>query len=84
MWFPPMRWYGVGCPHSIGMAGETQRGTGPQGRIIAPERSDNASLLRPATRKFAGGDIVRGSDLVVHGDVEGRKAADGIMNYLEV
>ena len=33
---------------------------------------------------FAGGDIVRGSDLVVTAIDEGRKAADGIMDYLEV
>ena len=33
---------------------------------------------------FAGGDIVRGSDLVVTAIAEGRKAADGILNYLEV
>ena len=33
---------------------------------------------------FAGGDIVRGSDLVVTAIAEGRKAADGIMNWLEV
>ena len=31
-----------------------------------------------------GGDIVRGSDLVVTAIAEGRKAADGIMNWLEV
>ncbi|KAB7535282.1 glutamate synthase, partial [Klebsiella pneumoniae] len=28
--------------------------------------------------------IVRGSDLVVTAIAEGRKAADGILNYLEV
>ncbi|SJL82150.1 FAD-dependent oxidoreductase [Vibrio palustris] len=33
---------------------------------------------------FAGGDIVRGSDLVVTAIDEGRKAADGIMDFLEV
>lgn len=33
---------------------------------------------------FAGGDIVRGSDLVVTAIDEGRKAAEGILNYLQV
>ncbi len=35
-----------------------------RGRIIAPERSDNA-FQTSNLEKFAGGDIVRGSDLVV-------------------
>ncbi|MGL5320746.1 MAG: glutamate synthase small subunit, partial [Aeromonas veronii] len=33
---------------------------------------------------FAGGDAVRGSDLVVTAIYEGRKAAEGIMDYLAV
>jgi glutamate synthase (NADPH/NADH) small chain len=33
---------------------------------------------------FAGGDMVRGSDLVVTAIHEGRRAADGILDYLEV
>jgi len=33
---------------------------------------------------FAGGDMVRGSDLVVTAIDEGRKAAEGIMDYLKV
>ena len=33
---------------------------------------------------FAGGDMVRGSDLVVTAIWEGRQAAEGILNYLEV
>ncbi len=33
---------------------------------------------------FAGGDMVRGADLVVTAIYEGRKAAEGIMAYLEV
>ena len=31
---------------------------------------------------FAGGDMVRGSDLVVTAVFEGREAAQGILNYL--
>jgi glutamate synthase (NADPH/NADH) small chain len=33
---------------------------------------------------FAGGDMVRGSDLVVTAVWEGREAAKGILQYLEV
>ena len=33
---------------------------------------------------FAGGDMVRGSDLVVTAVFEGREAALGILDYLEV
>ena len=33
---------------------------------------------------FAGGDMVRGSDLVVTAVFEGREAARGILNYLDV
>ena len=33
---------------------------------------------------FAGGDMVRGSDLVVTAVFEGREAAEGILSYLEV
>ena len=33
---------------------------------------------------FAGGDMVRGSDLVVTAVFEGREAATGILNYLNV
>ena len=33
---------------------------------------------------FAGGDMVRGSDLVVTAVWEGRQAAQGILDYLDV
>ncbi len=33
---------------------------------------------------FSGGDMVRGSSLVVHAVNEGRKAAEGILNFLKV
>lgn len=54
-----------------------------QGRIVAPESSDNA-FQTSNPKIFAGGDIVRGSDLVVTAIAEGRKAADGILGYLEL
>ncbi|WP_404881167.1 hypothetical protein, partial [Klebsiella pneumoniae] len=33
---------------------------------------------------FAGGDVVRGSDLVVTAIAEGRRAAESILDYLHV
>ncbi|MFI0488007.1 MAG: glutamate synthase small subunit [Yersinia sp. (in: enterobacteria)] len=54
-----------------------------QGRVVAPENTNNA-FQTSNPKIFAGGDIVRGSDLVVTAIAEGRKAAEGIMNYLEV
>ena len=50
---------------------------------MAPESTDNA-FQTSNPKIFAGGDAVRGSDLVVTAIAEGRKAADGIMSYLEV
>ncbi|SFC93963.1 FAD-dependent oxidoreductase [Pseudoalteromonas denitrificans] len=53
------------------------------GRIKAPE---NATFTHQTSNPkiFAGGDVVRGSDLVVTAIFEGRNAAEGIMDYLEV
>lgn len=53
------------------------------GRIIAPEQADFAYQTSNA-KIFAGGDAVRGSDLVVTAIAEGRKAAEGIMDYIGV
>ena len=51
------------------------------GRVLAPE---NGSFMHQTTNTqvFAGGDMVRGSDLVVTAVFEGRNAADGIVQYL--
>ena len=57
--------------------------TDNQGRVIAPE----AGTFRFQTSNpkiFAGGDMVRGSDLVVTAIYEGRQAAEGILDYLGV
>ncbi len=53
------------------------------GRIQA---SENSEFMFQTTnpKVFAGGDMVRGSDLVVTAVFEGRKAAEGILNYLDV
>jgi glutamate synthase (NADPH/NADH) small chain len=37
-----------------------------------------------ASKIFAGGDMVRGSDLVVTAVFEGREAAKGILAYLDI
>ncbi|WP_107852008.1 FAD-dependent oxidoreductase [Oceanimonas marisflavi] len=53
------------------------------GRVVAPEQAEFA-FQTSNPRVFAGGDAVRGSDLVVTAIAEGRKAADGIMDYIGV
>ena len=53
------------------------------GRVIAPE--DGTRPFQTTNPKvFAGGDMVRGSDLVVTAVYEGRMAASGILDYLGV
>ncbi len=53
------------------------------GHVIAPEK--NALKHQTSNPKiFAGGDMVRGSDLVVTAVFEGRNAAEGILGYLEI
>jgi len=57
--------------------------TDARGRVIAPKC--NKFMYQTTNEKiFAGGDMVRGSDLVVTAIDEGRKAAEGIMDFLEV
>lgn len=54
-----------------------------KGRVIA--REDSPFPLQTNQHKiFAGGDMVRGSDLVVTAIAQGRKAAEGILDFLEV
>ena len=54
-----------------------------RGRVIAP---DNHTYKHQTSnpKVFAGGDMVRGSDLVVTAVYEGRQAAEGILDYLDV
>ncbi len=50
-------------------------------------RASGAATIKFQTgnpKIFAGGDMVRGSDLVVTAVFEGREAAEGILDYLEV
>jgi glutamate synthase (NADPH/NADH) small chain len=54
-----------------------------RGRIIAPANS--IYKYQTSNEKiFAGGDMVRGSDLVVTAVFEGREAAEGILDFLKV
>lgn len=53
------------------------------GRVLAPEAAKFA-FQTSNPKVFAGGDMVRGSDLVVTAIAEGRKAAEGILDYLDV
>ena len=57
--------------------------TDDRGRVTAP--ANNKFKFQTSNPKiFAGGDMVRGSDLVVTAVYEGRQAAEGILDYLEV
>ncbi len=53
------------------------------GRVMAPEKQKHAFQTKNE-KVFAGGDMVRGSDLVVTAIWEGRQAAEGMLDYLEV
>ena len=54
-----------------------------KGRVKASEKSTYA-LQTNQDKIFAGGDMVLGSDLVVTAIAQGRKAAEGILDYLQV
>ena len=53
------------------------------GGVEAPEHQE-FKFQTSNPKVFAGGDMVRGSDLVVTAIWEGRQAAEGILDYLEV
>lgn len=53
------------------------------GGVIAPEHGEYG-FQTTNPKIFAGGDMVRGSDLVVTAIWEGRQAAEGILDYLDV
>jgi glutamate synthase (NADPH/NADH) small chain len=54
-----------------------------RGRVVAPAK--HTYQFQTTNKKiFAGGDMVRGSDLVVTAVFEGRQAAEGILDYLDV
>ncbi len=53
------------------------------GGVEAPEEQE-FKFQTSNPQVFAGGDMVRGSDLVVTAIWEGREAADGILDYLDI
>ncbi len=53
------------------------------GGVVAPE-DGKFGFQTTNDKVFAGGDMVRGSDLVVTAVWEGRQAAEGILDYLKV
>jgi len=57
--------------------------TDDRGRVTAPQNS-TYQFQTTNPKVFAGGDMVRGSDLVVTAVYEGRQAAEGILDYLEI
>lgn len=57
--------------------------TDSSGRVVAPEGGE-FKFQTSNPKIFAGGDMVRGSDLVVTAIFEGRQAAEGILDYLGV
>ena len=62
---------------------EFEIGILPNGRVRAPA-AGRFSFQTTNPQVFAGGDMVRGSDLVVTAVFEGREAAKGIVKYLEL
>ncbi|MFV8783924.1 FAD-dependent oxidoreductase [Microbulbifer sp. SA54] len=68
----PAEWFG---DHNIAVA--------DWGGVVAPEQQEY-KFQTSNEKVFAGGDMVRGSDLVVTAIWEGRQAAEGILDYLSV
>ena len=63
--------------------GDAHVQTNSWGGVIAEEHQEY-KFQTTNPKVFAGGDMVRGSDLVVTAIWEGRQAAEGILDYLEV
>lgn len=59
-------------------------GTDERGRVRVRPAGSQAQFQTANPKVFAGGDMVRGSDLVVTAVFEGREAARGILDFLEV
>jgi glutamate synthase (NADPH/NADH) small chain len=58
--------------------------TDNSGRVIANQSQSLPAFQTTNPKVFAGGDMVRGSDLVVTAVFEGRNAGFGILDYLNV
>lgn len=68
-------------PHAMPWLADFDVDLDQQGRIMTPSQN-NMAFQTSNPRIFAGGDAVRGSDLVVTAIDEGRRAAGGILDYL--
>lgn len=75
-------------PHEVDWYNDHRVEVDERGRVLAPEKGDiemRRFAYQTGNEKiFAGGDMVRGSDLVVTAVFEGRQAAEGILDYLQV
>ena len=69
----PPDWFGDSHIHTL-----------PNGLVCTTGEIGEFAFQTGNPRVFAGGDMVRGSSLVVHAVYEGRSAAQGILDYLEV
>ena len=69
------------APHAMPWLQKVGVNVDGKGRIAAEGRLKQQTAN---AKIFAGGDITRGSDLVVTAIAEGREAAESIMEYLEV
>ncbi|MCF2860097.1 FAD-dependent oxidoreductase [Pseudoalteromonas sp. SMS1] len=70
-------------PHNLAWLANYDVEINHWGGIVAPEQgSFTHQTSNP--KIFAGGDAVRGSDLVVTAIFEGRNAAEGILDYIDV
>ena len=58
--------------------------TDDTGKVLTGDKIDRLPGQTQNPKIFAGGDMVRGSDLVVTAVFEGREAAEGILDYLQV
>jgi glutamate synthase (NADPH/NADH) small chain len=56
----------------------------PRGRVVVKPENELCAFQSSNPKIFAGGDMVRGADLVVTAIWEGRQAASGILDYLRV
>lgn len=70
-------------PHRMNWLAEHNVVLDRQGRVVAPTIS-GYPYQTSNPKIFAGGDIVRGADLIVTAIAEGRKAAESIAYYLNV
>ncbi|CNH88363.1 formate-dependent uric acid utilization protein AegA [Yersinia mollaretii] len=70
-------------PHRMSWLAEHNVVLDKQGRVVAPTIS-GYPYQTSNPKIFAGGDIVRGADLIVTAIAEGRKAAESIAYYLNV